>query len=485
MFAKNAKKKLIPFAVISSLAVAGFAGNAMNSEAKSDNDHGHHKKNEIENVIFLIGDGMGPSYTTAYRSFMDDKTTPYMEKTAFDENLVGAQETYSWDPEESVTDSAAAGTAMAAGVKTYNGAISVDLDKKEVKTVLEEAKENEKATGLVSTSQINHATPASFGAHDESRNNYNDIADDYYDEMINGEHKVDVLLGGGTSYFDRADRNLTDEFQKDGYSYVTSKDELAKDNNEQILGLFAPKGMDKAIDRTKDTPSLQDMTEAALDRLSEDKDGFFLMVEGSEIDWAGHDNDAVAAMSEMEDFEKAYKAAIEFAKKDKHTLVVTTADHSTGGFAMGRDGEYKWDPAPLKAAKKTPDYMAAKIAEGADVEKTLNENIDLDLTSDEIASVQKATETNDVVEIDNAIEKIFDLRSGTGWTTGGHTGVDVNVYAYGPQSEKFAGLHDNNETGQMVMDLLNTKKDRDHEKNDDHDEDDDHGHDNDHHKKDK
>ncbi|MGB8002472.1 MAG: alkaline phosphatase [Anaerobacillus sp.] len=485
MFAKNAKKKLIPFAVISSLAVAGFAGNAMNSEAKSDNDHGHHKKNEIENVIFLIGDGMGPSYTTAYRSFMDDKTTPYMEKTAFDENLVGAQETYSWDPEESVTDSAAAGTAMAAGVKTYNGAISVDLDKKEVKTVLEEAKENEKATGLVSTSQINHATPASFGAHDESRNNYNDIADDYYDEMINGEHKVDVLLGGGNSYFDRADRNLTDEFQKDGYSYVTSKDELAKDDNEQILGLFAPKGMDKAIDRTKDTPSLQDMTEAALDRLSEDKDGFFLMVEGSEIDWAGHDNDAVAAMSEMEDFEKAYKAAIEFAKKDKHTLVVTTADHSTGGFAMGRDGEYKWDPAPLKAAKKTPDYMAAKIAEGADVEKTLNENIDLDLTSDEIASVQKATETNDVVEIDNAIEKIFDLRSGTGWTTGGHTGVDVNVYAYGPQSEKFAGLHDNNETGQMVMDLLNTKKDRDHEKNDDHDEDDDHGHDNDHHKKDK
>ncbi|MFP3472581.1 alkaline phosphatase, partial [Micrococcus sp. SIMBA_144] len=81
----------------------------------------------------------------------------------------------------------------------------------------------------------------------------------------------------------------------------------------------------------------------------------------------------------------------------------------------------KWDPAPLKAAKKTPDYMAAQIAEGADVEKTLTENIDFDLTSEEIASVQKATETGDVVEIDNAIEKIFDIRSGTGWTTGGHT----------------------------------------------------------------
>ncbi|WP_166000498.1 alkaline phosphatase [Bacillus sp. Cs-700] len=465
MFSKNAKKKLIPFAVISSLAVAGIAGIGTDTEAKSDKSK--HAKNEIENVIFLIGDGMGPGYTTAYRSFMDDKTTPYMEKTAFDEYLVGAQETYSWDPEESVTDSAAAGTAMAAGIKTYNGAISVDMDKEEVKTVLEEAKEKNKSTGLVSTSQINHATPASFGAHDESRNNYNDIADDYYDEMINGEHKVDVLLGGGTSYFERSDRNLTEEFQNDGYSYVTSKEELAQDDNEQILGLFAPKGMDKAIDRTEDAPSLEEMTDAALERLSDDKDGFFLMVEGSQIDWAGHDNDVVAAMSEMEDFEKAYEAAIEFAKKDKHTLVVTTADHSTGGFAMGRDGEYKWDPAPLKAAKKTPDYMAAQIAEGADVEKTLTENIDLDLTSEEIASVQKATETGDVVEIDNAIEKIFDIRSGTGWTTGGHTGVDVNVYAYGPQSEKFAGLHDNNETGQLVMDLLNAKQEKDRGKKDD------------------
>ncbi|WP_347551502.1 alkaline phosphatase [Pseudalkalibacillus hwajinpoensis] len=466
MFAKYAKKKLIPFAVISSLAVAGLSGNATMTEAKSDN--AKHKKNEIENVIFLIGDGMGPVYNTAYRSYKDDKSTPYMEKTAFDEYLLGAQETYSWDTEESITDSAAAGTSMAAGIKTYNGAISVNLEKNEVKTVLEEAKENNKATGLVSTSQINHATPASFGAHDESRNNYNDIADDYYDEMIDGAHKVDVLLGGGTAYFDRGDRDLTEEFQEDGYSYVTSKEELANDDNDQILGLFAPKGMDKAIDRSEETPSLSEMTDAALERLSEDDDGFFLMVEGSQIDWAGHDNDVVAAMSEMEDFEKAYEKAIEFAKKDKNTLVVTTADHSTGGFAMGRDGEYIWDPAPLKAAKKTPDFMAAKIAEGADVKATLTENIDLDLTEEEIASVQEAAKTENTVEIDNAIEKIFDLRSGTGWTTGGHTGVDVNVYAYGPKSEEFIGLHDNHETGQLVMDLLNAKQDKDDDHDDDH-----------------
>ncbi|WP_377890661.1 alkaline phosphatase [Alkalihalobacillus sp. R86527] len=463
----NVRKKVIPFAVVSTLAFSSFAGGATDTEAKWNK---HKDKNEINNVIFLIGDGMGPVYNTAYRSFMDDKSTPYMEETAFDEYLVGQQQTYSWDKEESVTDSAAAGTSMAAGIKTYNGAISVDTEKEEVETVLEKAKKDSKATGLVSTSQVNHATPAAFGAHDESRHNYNDIADDYYDEMINGEHKVDVILGGGTQYFEREDRDLAGDFQKDGYSYVTNKEDLMNDKNDQIVGLFAPKGMDKMIDRDENTPSLSDMTTTALDRLSQDEDGFFLMVEGSQIDWAGHDNDAVAAMSEMQDFEQAYKEAIEFAKKDKHTLVVTTADHSTGGITMGRDGEYKWNPAPLKAAKRTPDFMAAQIAEGADVEETLNNYIDLDLTEEEINSVKEATkaEKDKTTEIDNAIEKIFDLRSGTGWTTGGHTGVDVNVYAYGPKSENFIGLHDNTETGQMVIDLLSEQKHDKHDENDRH-----------------
>ena len=103
------------------------------------------------------------------------------------------------------------------------------------------------------------------------------------------------------------------------------------------------------------------------------------MVEGSQIDWAGHDNDIVGAMSEMEDFEKAFKAAIEFAKKDKHTLVVATADHSTGGFSIGADGNYNWLTDAIKAAKRTPAFMANEIANGADVEKTLKNYIDQEL----------------------------------------------------------------------------------------------------------
>lgn len=350
---------------------------------------------------------------------------------------------------------------MSAGVKTYNAAIAVDNDKSEVKTVLEAAKNKGKATGLVATSEITHATPAAFGAHDENRKNMNAIADDYYDEKVNGKHKIDVLLGGGSSNFNREDRNLAKEFKKDGFGYVTNKQDMLKDKGDQLLGLFAPGGMPKAIDRTEEVPSLEEMTNTAINKLKKDKDGFFLMVEGSQIDWAGHDNDVVAALSEMDDFERAYKAAIDFAKKDGNTLVVTTADHSTGGISVGSDGVYNWDPEPIKAAKRTPDFMSAEILKGADVENTLRKYIDLDLTQEEIKSVQDAVATK---KVDDAIEEIFNKRSFTGWTSGGHTGEDVPVYAFGPGKERFSGLIDNTDNARIIFDILKDSNKHDKDK---------------------
>ncbi|PMC37436.1 alkaline phosphatase [Bacillus sp. UMB0899] len=448
MFNKKFRKKLLPLAVMTTVAFGSLGGTFQAAEAKEKKSNSA----EIKNVIFLIGDGMGVSYTSAYRYLQDSDDSKFADRTELDKYLVGQQMTYPEDPEQNVTDSASAATAMSAGIKTYNNAIAVDNDGSDVKTVLEAAKERGKATGLVATSEITHATPASFGAHDHSRQNMNEIANDYYDDLIDGEHKVDVLLGGGTDLFVRKDRNLTEEFQKDGFSYVTNKDELMNDDSEQVLGLFAPRGLPKMLDRTEDTPSLEDMTTSAIDRLNKDKDGFFLMIEGSQIDWAGHDNDIVSAMSEMDDFEKAFAAAIEFAKKDKHTLVVATADHSTGGYSIGANGIYNWFGEPIKAAKRTPDFMAAEIANGADVEETLKQYIDLELTSEEIQSVKDAG--TKATDIDNAIEKIFDTRSNTGWTTGGHTGEDVPVYAYGPSSERFAGQIDNTDNAKIIFELL-------------------------------
>ncbi|KPL59580.1 alkaline phosphatase [Rossellomorea vietnamensis] len=451
---KKSMKKILPLAVVSSLALGSVIGmNQDNTEAKAKES----KNGKAKNVIFMIGDGMGNPYTTALRYMNDNPDTMEMEKTAFDPYLVGLQTTYPEDEKENVTDSAAAATAMSGGVKTYNNAIAVDNDKSDVKTVLEQAKENNMSTGIVSTSEITHATPASYGAHEESRKSEDAIANDYYDEMINGKHKIDVMLGGGTDFFERDDRNVAEQFKKDGYSYVKSADELKKDDNKQILGLFAESGMDKMIDRDEKQPSLADMTTSALDRLKGDKDGFFLMVEGSQIDWAGHDNDVVGAMSEMRDFEQAFEKVRDFAKENGETLVIVTADHSTGGISIGSDGEYNWDPAPIQAAKHTPDYMAEQIVNGASVEETLANNIDLELTQEEIASVKSAAEKGDQTEIDNAIEKIFDKRSGTGWTTDGHTGDDVPVYAFGPQKEKFAGLIDNTDQANMIFELLKNK----------------------------
>ena len=455
MLNKKLLKKVLPVAVLSTVAMGSLFGTVGNSSVQAEGEKNNNA--DIKNVIFLIGDGMGVSYTSAYRYFKDDSSTPIVEQTEFDKYLVGQQMTYPEDPEQNITDSASAATAMSAGVKTYNAAIAVDNDKSKVKTVLEAAKEKGKATGLVATSEITHATPAAFGAHNESRKNMNAIADDYYNELINGNHKIDVLLGGGKSNFERPDVNLAEAFKKDGFSYVTNKEQLLNDKNDQVLGLFATGGLPKMIDRTEEIPSLEEMTTSAIDRLSKNKNGFFLMVEGSQIDWAGHDNDIVGAMSEMEDFEKAFQAAIDFAKKDKNTLVVATADHSTGGFSIGADGIYNWFPEPIKAAKRTPDFMAELIANGANVEETLKKYIDLELKSEEIQAVKDAAKNKDFTEIDNAIENIFNKRSYTGWTTGGHTGEDVPVYAFGPASDKFAGQLDNTDHAKIIFDLLQAK----------------------------
>ena len=409
---------------------------------------------DIKNIIFLIGDGMGVSFTSGYRYFKDDPATLELESTEFGPYLVGQQTTYPNDPRHNVTDSAASATAMATGVKTYNGAIGIGNDHSKLKSVLERAKEKGKGTGLVATAQITHGTPAAFGAHVSQRKSMSAIADDYFQDLVNGRHKIDVLLGGGSDWFIRKDRNLVKEFQKDGYSYVTSLNELKNDESAQVVGLFAKRGLPKMIDRPSNVPSLADMTTSAIERLNKYNTGFFLMVEGSQIDWAAHDNDIVGVMSEMEDFEIAFKVAVDFAKKDGHTLVIATADHSTGGFTIGAQGQYNWFSSVIKAVKRTPNYMAAKIVNGAGVKETLTKYIDLPLTKDEINLVERAARTQNVKNIDNTIEEVINQRTLTGWTTRGHTGEDVNVYAFGPGSERFKGQIDNTDHAKIIFDIL-------------------------------
>lgn len=405
-----------------------------------------------KNIIMIIGDGMGPSYTTAYRMYADDPNTPEVESTVFDRLLVGMASTHPDMNTGYVTDSAASATALATGVKTYNGAIGVDANKKVVQSVLELAKEQGRKTGIAVTSQINHATPASFGAHNESRQNYDQIADSYFDEKINGKFVLDVMLGGGWKYFIREDRNLVEQFKDAGYQYVDELTELdAVKVGTPLLGLFADSGMPWALDSVNQM-RLATLTKAAIRQL-ENEQGYFLLIEASQIDWAGHGNDIGSAMAEMHDLAVTLEWLEQYLTKKPDTLLIATADHSTGGLSIGANGNYSWSPKWLKNLKASPAEIGAQLVTAKNRGALATDLLGFELTPEEISSLS-VIESEKPRPLHNAISKILDSRSNTGWTTSGHTGVDVQIFAKGSGSERFRGHLDNTAIAQTVFELL-------------------------------
>ena len=283
------------------------------------------KSEKPKNVIFMIGDGMG--VTHVFVGITANKGHLFLDNFKH----VGFSKTHS--ATRYITDSAAGGTALSTGVKTYNGAISVDMDTVPIKTILEEAEEKDLATGLVSTSSITHATPASFIAHQASRNSYEAIAADFL------KTDIDVFIGGGYDNFaNREDgKNLVKKLEEKGYKVLQDMNEIKKIKRGKMAGLTAP-GHPPRIEQRGDM--LPVATKTAINILKNDDDGFFLMVEGSQIDWGGHQNNTVYIVEEMLDFDKAIGEALEFAAKDGETLIVITADHETGGLSViGGDGE--------------------------------------------------------------------------------------------------------------------------------------------------
>lgn len=409
-----------------------------------------------KNIIMIVGDGMGPAYTTAYRMYADDPSTPEVEQTVFDRLVVGMASTHPDMGTGYVTDSAAGATALATGVKTYNGAIGVDANKKPVQTVLELAKKLGRKTGIAVTSQINHATPASFGSHNESRQNYDQIANSYFDAKTNGQFVLDVMLGGGWKYFIREDRNLVEQFKAAGYQYV---DELTQLNTvttgTPLIGLFADSGMSWALDSAQQM-RLPTLTKAAIRQLENDQ-GYFLLIEASQIDWAGHANDIGSAMAEMHDLALTLEWLEQYIVNNPDTLMVLTADHSTGGLSIGANGNYSWSPKWLTKLKASPTEIGTQLMSAKDRGAVASDLLGFQLTKEEIASIN-VIESDKSRPFHNAISKILDNRSNTGWTTTGHTGVDVQIFAKGLGSERFRGHLDNIQIAQTVFELLGDKK---------------------------
>lgn len=359
---KNFNLNILAFMVLPVLAISISSCNPKNGA-----------QTEAKNIIFLIGDGMGlhqmyAAYTVNGGSLNMMRATQVGLQTNFSANKY-------------ITDSAASGTAMACGVKTNNGMIGVDTARNEVESILKVAERNGMATGLVSTSSITHATPASFIANEVSRNDYEAIAADFL------KTDIDLFIGGGLDHFTKREdgRDLTRDLEANGYTVATDIDQVLAHSSGKLAGLTAPVHNPNMLDGREDL--LPTMTEKALGLLQENKKGFFIMIEGSQIDWGGHANNEEYVLEETLDFDAAVKVAMDFAEKDGETLVVVTADHETGGMMI------------------------------------LNGDIEKKMVK-------------------------------TTFNTGGHTGIIIPVYAYGPGAELFTGFYDNTDFKAKFMKAL-------------------------------
>ncbi|MEI2395833.1 alkaline phosphatase [Paenibacillus phytohabitans] len=365
---------------------------------------------KTKNVILFVGDGMGTAQRNAIRlATVGEKGNLAMDSMPY----VGLIHTSSTVP---VTDSAASATAYASGVKTYNGAIGMDADKKSVATLMEYAKKAGKSTGVVTTSQVTDATGAAFGAHVEDRSKQSDIA-----LQLLTKSKVDVLLGGGEDFWYPAGQpgkfpdepaedpsekskgtqgNLVEKAKQLGYSYVSTKTDLQKAKGSKLLGLFANEEMfqqneEGKGDIYKPVVSLAEMTKKAIDTLDANSKGFFLMVEEEGTDEFAHKNNAKMTIKSGQELDKSVQVAKDYAKKNPDTLVLVLADHETGGFSI----------EAVDAEDESGDAISQEDGPFAIANSKLNFVVD--------------------------------------WTTSGHTAVDIPVTAMGKNAQLFTGVYEN------------------------------------------
>jgi len=285
------------------------------------------EKGKRPNIIFMVGDGMGLAQMSS--AFLYKKEEPNFSRFP----VVGLIKTTSGS--HKITDSAAGATAFSCGKKTYNGAIGVDMDTNAVKTIIEELSEKGWNTGLVSTSSVTHATPASFYAHVPSRMHQEEIAR----QLVYSD--VDFFAGGGFNWFlKRTDSiNYGDTLLKNGFILDTSSIRTKCDGGtSKSAYLLAPDGL-RAKHLGRDE-FLLEATNLALNCLGDSDEPFFLLIEGSQIDWGGHANNGEYIIQEVIDFDQAVGAALDFAAADSNTLVIVTADHETGGFTMASETKF-------------------------------------------------------------------------------------------------------------------------------------------------
>lgn len=448
-------------------------------------------------VLYMIGDGLGAAQRQLAEYYMQEQTGDPARKLMMNTlPVAGMNTTHALDT--LVTDSAAAGTALATGVKTDNGLISMTPDGKTLPTVMEKAiSEKGMATGLVSTTRITHATPAVFAAHNMDRDDENGVADAYV------ESGVDFFAGGGLRHFLPAsyttedtdamgagikskredERNLINEFESKGYKTFTGSKgadafmDYQPSAGDKVFAAFTgshmPYELDSIHNNAINAPSLAQMTNKAIDLLSRDDDGFVLMVEGGRIDHACHANDVMGTIGDVLAFDNAVRVAYNFyLQHPDETLLLVVADHETGGLGLGFGTDYFIDFDPLAGVK----YSVEDVLQGAyDGDRDafyayIAGSFSLsDLSDEETAMIEAALDNIDETVAAGetpgegyggynpaaiAVTHILSERANVQWTTYAHSGTAIPMSAIGNSSDLFGGYKDNTEIGLELFQIL-------------------------------
>lgn len=308
-----------------------------------DGEIAAHDNDSPKNVVLMIGDGMGLAQVYSLLLVSENRTS--FERFPYSGLVI----TRSFS--NKITDSAAAGTAIATGQKTRNHMIGMSADSIPVPSLLEILAEKGKKTGVVVTCFASHATPAAFLAHNVDRNKYEEITS----EIANRED-LDLLIAGGKKYFNERKDNgdLIDVMRRSDWSVHDSLSQIA-DNEVRTAVIPSRKHLPKAPRRGDFLP---DATAKALEILNKGENGFFLMVEGSQIDMACHNNDSTYFVEEMKDFDKTVNVVLDFAERNPNTLVIVTADHETGGLTI-IDPDMKYTKTEFRFSTKghTPVFV--------------------------------------------------------------------------------------------------------------------------------
>ena len=414
-------------------------------------------------IFYFIGDGMGHNALALTESYLaseqgDDIGFGTLRFTQFP--AVGFATT--WCANRRMTDSAAAGTALASGKKTSVGTIGLNAERTEpVQSIAVAAKEQGMRSGVATSVSIDHATPAAFYAHQPTRNMYYEIA------MDAAKAELDLYAGSGFLKPEPKRQTSTyDALAKAGYKITRGDNEITGKRAVlmQAEGTNAA-NLPLAIDRKPGDLTLPAITRRSIDFLMKDggaKKGFFLMVEGGQIDWTAHSNDAAALVHEVKDFDSAICVALAFYREHpEETLIVVTADHETGGLALGRDNlGYDTYFGLLAAQKCSKGALKEMIEAAADWNATkalLGEKMgfgtQIAVTPEEWTKLEETYTKNAGKTADKAVE-ILARHTGTGWTTGSHSATYVPVFAIGASSEIFNGRTDNTQIAGNLRKLI-------------------------------